>query len=203
MHTRQPTALKCKLKQIKEGKMVSEGNNDLVEINGRRVGRVNVIGTITHKYENRERMFTFANLDDGTAVMSLRVFKEGTKFLEDVKVGDIVNAVASVREYEDKKYLSPLTVKKVTNPNKWLLRKIRLNQKSGVKKTSKSKESTPEKSKEKVLKVMKEYSDEGIVFDHLIEETGLERGEVENVVNELLEKGEAFEPKPNTLKILD
>ncbi|MBR9678092.1 MAG: hypothetical protein GOU97_02270 [Nanoarchaeota archaeon] len=193
MHTKQPTALKCDIKTIKSGVPIKENGKELVLIDGKKIGRINVIGTVMHKFENKERMFVFSNIDDGTGVISLRFFKENTKKMEGVLVGDMVNVIAGVREFEKNVYLSPISIKKVLNPNSWLLRKIELSKKEEV----------PETSKNQVLKVLKKFSDKGTSFDEIVEESGLAKEDVENIVSELLEKGVVFEPKPNTLKMLE
>ncbi len=193
MHTKQPTALKCDVKTIKSGVPIKENGKELVLIDGKKIGRINVIGTVMHKFENKERMFVFSNIDDGTGVISLRFFKENTKKMEGILVGDMVNVIAGVREFEKNVYLSPISIKKVLNPNSWLLRKIELSKKEEV----------PETSKNQVLKVLKKFSDNGTSFDEIVEESGLAKKDVENIVSELLEKGVVFEPKPNTLKMLE
>src|SRR3989339_1539867 len=95
-----------------------------VEIRNQKISRVNIVGSIVDKFTN-ENSLSF-NLDDGSGVLRLRIWNEGTNAFSDVEVGDIVLVVGKVKEYNGFVYITPEIIRKIDNPLWLKVRKLEL-----------------------------------------------------------------------------
>ncbi|MFP4403386.1 MAG: hypothetical protein ACOC3X_01115 [Nanoarchaeota archaeon] len=212
------TAKKVKIKEIKEGKYIKideEWEPNYVEtVSGKKVSRINVLGSVVSEVTTEGgNSFLF---DDGSDNITIRSFEE---FKTDIKLGDILLIIGRPREFSNEFYILPEIIKKIEkDKEKWIeLRKIELNSYDDEKKVETIKKEEEEKSinqEEKddvklnsfdlVLNVIKELDkdDDGAEIEAIIEKVGLDRETTENVINNLLMDGEAFEIKPGRLKLL-
>lgn len=79
--------------------------------------------------------YAAVTLDDGSDTIRLKVFKT-TKPLDSLNVGDVVDAIGKVREYEGERYMIVEIAKKVDDPNYELMRRLELvHKEGGMKKT--------------------------------------------------------------------
>jgi RPA family protein len=131
------TAYKVRIADIINGEYVSDDFGSYLKNLNLKITRVRLMGTIIDKrlYEGGENPdFTegpgersnhaFIVLDDGSGIIRLKTWKKDIEKLSRVEVGDIVDAVARVREYQDEIYAVPEFVNKIENPNWELLREI-------------------------------------------------------------------------------
>lgn len=219
-------AFKVSINDVQEGDFIKQDGwePNFVEINGNKVSRANLLGTVVMKSDENNLM-----IDDGSGRMQLRVFEDNLLF-KDVDVGDLVNTIGRIREFGMEKYLIPEIIKKITNSLWAEVRKRELkvsqnstvsmnNNSSGVVdkkiKTNEVKENeTPveeiavdsdegeDDEYDKVIKIIKEKDNgEGILVEEIFEETGI--SEQEEIINQLLMKGEIFEIKPGKYKVLE
>ncbi|MFB6075851.1 MAG: OB-fold nucleic acid binding domain-containing protein [Candidatus Aenigmatarchaeota archaeon] len=85
---------------------------------GRKVSRVNLLGTIMKKFINDDGDYGFIVIDDETETIRAKVF-QNTSILEGIKEGQLVKVIGKVREYNDELYLNLEHVKELGDPN-WL-----------------------------------------------------------------------------------
>ncbi len=216
------TAVKMRVSDIKGSEYVkAEGEwqpNYLLTQNNLKVSRVNVIGTTIDSEDNS---FT---IDDGTDKVVVRSFEEMKTI---PRIGEIVLLIGKPRDFNGI-YIVPEIIKRIESQQKdWMeLRKLELKD-SGDERKKEEKESSRnnfgEEEKEAAEKQESEVTSNGSnkVFDtvmqamrdldegngadtdEIIAKTGFPEQEVENIINNLLVDGEAFEIKPGKLKLLD
>jgi RPA family protein len=129
---------------------------------GEEVSRVRILGTVVAKFVGEEERYAFVTLDDGTDTIRLKVFKT-SKPLGSLNIGDIVDVIGKVKEYEGERYLIPEVVIKVDDPNYEILRRLELIYK--------------EKMLKKVKKFIEEHKDMSVedLRKELIEKQGIEK----------------------------
>lgn len=174
-----------------------ESSAGYVKINGNVVSRVNFIGNLVYKME--ENGYYNAIIDDGTAKISLKSF-EKKAFFSNIDVGDIILVVGKVREYGNERYVMPEIIKKIDAS--WMsLRKLELKDEAIVCKAEVKDPSENIDSGKNVYELIKKLDvGDGTAMEDLI---GNYNGDVEKIVNKLLENGDVFEIKPGRLKVLE
>jgi RPA family protein len=108
------TAYKCTIKTILNNPYIhKEGwEPSYIQVNTNQVSRVNILATIVSKDENS---FT---IDDGTAKIQVMLFTEPQR-ADNLNVGDVILIIARPREYNNKKFVVPEIMRKITEP-KWI-----------------------------------------------------------------------------------
>ncbi len=186
-------------------------------INGKKVFRVNLICSIVDKYSGEN--YSSITVDDGSGVISIKAWKEGTALLSDFDVGDLVMIVGKVKSYNGI-YVVPEIVRKLDNPFWLKLRKLELAKEYGEtgrvevnsiniseEKINQDAENVVEEkvedsnSREKVLRLIESFdSGNGADFADVVKNSGLESAE--NVINELIQEGEVFELHKGKLRVM-
>ena len=182
------------------GKVVMEGERiSHIDIDGKRVVRVNVIANIVDKYiQEGEKKFGSLTLDDATGQIKLKVFGEDIGKFNSLEQGDTLLVIGLLRSWNDELYITPEIIKK-KDPAFLLVRKLEVERDEP--KILDKKEVA--ELKDKILGMIKQEEDKGgIDVDKII----LELKENPNVVNaeikKLLEDGAAYEPRPGKLRWL-
>ncbi|MEM7815260.1 MAG: OB-fold nucleic acid binding domain-containing protein, partial [Candidatus Aenigmatarchaeota archaeon] len=119
-------ALKVRIAEIAKGKWVPrEGLNPnyLLTRTGRRLSRVRVLATVVHKFVSQDRKFSSITLDDGTETIRAKAF--GSGIFDSIKVGDIVDVVGKLKQYNEELYIAPEIVVPV-DANWELLRELEI-----------------------------------------------------------------------------
>lgn len=122
------TAKKTRINDIINGEYFQkEGfeSNYVVTPFGRKVSRVNIIGTVMKKFVTEDGSYGFIVLDDETETIRAKVFKDISP-LKDIKEGDLVKVIGKVREYEGEIYLNLEHAKPTKNPNWITLRMLEI-----------------------------------------------------------------------------
>jgi RPA family protein len=140
MESRRLTAKKAGIAEIAEGKFVKKAGfeSSYVLTNlGRRLSRVRVMGLIVDKFISDDGNYGTITLDDSTETLRCKVFVN-PKMFDGINVGDLVDVVGKVKEYNGELYLVPETVRGV-EPNMETLRILELKkiwkaQKESIKK---------------------------------------------------------------------
>jgi hypothetical protein len=200
------TAYKCNISSIQNGVFVKktgwESNYVMTEFGD--FSRVNIIAVVVGKDDNT------ITVDDGTGNISARFFDNSGK-INEINVGDLVLIIARPREFNSQMYLTPEIVKKIDRS--WinyrrkeltLVKKIRKVDtiKSEVPKIVEVAESThTASSKEKIIKIISELdTGTGVNVDDLIRLSKISNAE--DILNDMVLKGEIFEIKPGKLKMM-
>ena len=191
------TAIKTEIKDIVDGRYVkAEGfeSNYVITPNGLKISRARILGTVMTKFITEDGNYGFIVLDDETDTLRVKAFKN-TKIFDNIDVGDLVDVIGKIREYDEEIYLSPEIVRKIENPNFLILRKAELlNQKKEF-----------EEIKKKVKGFMKSTTDLDEIRK-LAEAEGIDPGIVESIAEseeKEPEKEDKKSLKDSILKIID
>ncbi len=195
------TAYIVQIKDILEGKLIKEEGwiPNHIEIGGKQVSRVNIIGTIIDSsLKNNVQTLIF---DDGSGKITVRNFDKPF----DVKIGDVVLLIGRIRQYGQEIYLSPEIIKKNIN-TKWnILWKKRMLQhmETDNKEIDETKKEVvkdePQSQREKILNKIRDLDDgSGASYEEILNEFHDEK-----YIGTLLLEGDVFEIKPGRLKVLD
>lgn len=202
------TAYKCDIATLLAGVFVKkEGweSNYLMTAYGD-FSRVNIIAAVVGKDEQG------ILLDDGTGRISARSF-EDKAVLQQVMPGAIVMCIGRPREYNGQVYLVIELIKQINNPG-WiayrrkeltLIQKVRdmqtIQKPTQIVDTQSAPSETTLSAKEKVLKIVQDIDDgTGASIDDVIKLSKVRNAE--DLIMDMLLKGEVFEIKAGRIKIL-
>ena len=198
-----------------------------VQINNKKVSRVNIVANSIAKFQNEEGTYISLTLDDGSDNIPLKVWNEDTKILEEVNIGDMILTVARVRQYNNQIYLVPEIIKKLEKSDWMVLRKKELMAEYGERIQAETVQEKPEEEpiiitpqptlqeetvednsseneRQKILSIIeKTDSGEGVEITQLTTESDLGEQTTSNLIQELLKEGEIFEIKPGRIKLIE
>ena len=190
-------------------------NPNYIEFKDKKVSRVNLVATVVSKYLSENGNYGAVTLDDGTETIRVKAFGPEVSKVADIKVGDIVQFIGKIKEYQEEKYLTSEVLRRVDDPNWILVRKIELK-KPKISLSSIPKPKVPEKVAERKLQeddesISKNISDlirkldagEGAQVEEVMEKSGMEPDDAKNIIIGLLKAGDVYEPKKGKLKLLD
>ena len=214
------TSAKVKIRDITEGKYVpGEGlsPNYVLSPAGRRLSRVWITGTVVAKYVMSEKNFYTVTLDDSSATIRAKAF--GSRILEKLSEGDIAEIIGKIRQYGDEVYVMPEVVWKA-GVNSEMMRELDIRQAAEDWKQkvsivldcrkqaadseelkNLSSETGMQEQKSRILSVIEDLdAGEGCDYAALMKKAGLEEQKLDEIVQELLEEGSCFEPRPGKIK---
>lgn len=195
-------AQKVSIKDLVDGQYFKEEgwNPNYVLVDGVKVSRVNLIGTVISKEEGDNSISVV--LDDGSGQISIRSF-EDKKSLEELNIGESVLIIGRPREYGERYVL--VEVLKKLDDKKWIkVRKLELGGGTAPVKTEAVVEETVEAEQDsvadKVIECIKKLdSGEGVDFESVLEQIPGSK----ETIDALLKEGDIFEVKPGRLKVLE
>ncbi len=91
-----------------------------------RINRARIMGTVVDKFMRDDKSYATMRLDDGSATIRVRAWGSDTSQLESFKIGDIVDVIGRVREFEGEVYLTPEIMLTVEDPNWELVRELEI-----------------------------------------------------------------------------
>jgi RPA family protein len=195
-------AFKLTIGEILSGTPTLDGERfSFLDLNGKRVVRVNVIGNVIEKYDNEgEKTYSFLTIDDGSGQLKLKSFGEDADKVKDLTQGQTVLVIGVLRSFNNELYVTPEIVKE-QDPKYLLLRK---------KETDKNKPKdigVPREQiiavKDKILGVIKNAGDTGMEMTKLKEDLKeISPNIVDQEIQKFLEEGILFEPRPGIIKYL-
>ena len=187
-------AIKIRIKDVVEGKFFSGSKEELkpsyiITKFGEMISRVNILGTVIDKFVNDAESYMFFLIDDGTSSIRVKLFKDLVEKFKDIDIGDLVLVIGKVKQYLDEVYINGEIVRRVTDPNYEIYRKLEL-----IKSIRKAKETIKE-----IKKLKEELSEEE--FKHVVKE----RYNLDEKSLEMILKTEREEKdfKPQILKLID
>ena len=197
-------AYKLTILDITNGEVIKEGiSPGYLKLGNLIVSRVNIIATVVYKSEDAAA-YVSALVDDGTGKIMLRSFENKTIFSK-VDIGDIVLVIGRIREFNSERYVIAEILKKIDDPDWVSIRKLELKKRLGVygkKEESKIQEDTSPKINEGICTLIKKFdSGEGAYIEDVIKNSGM--ADAEEIIKNLLEKGDIFELRPGKLKVLE
>jgi RPA family protein len=150
--------------------------------------RARIMGTIVNTYVTSDNNYGFFVVDDNTETIRVKVFN-GARMIKRMRVGQLVDIFGTVEEYKGEVYIKPELVKRVKDPNLYLLRMVELL-------------GTQKPAGEKVLKILQESKDEdGVGMEELEKLSGLDRSAIQELLAQLMLKGAVYEPTKGCFKI--
>lgn len=123
------TANKVKIKELNHGEYVHspEGEpNYLITPWDREVLRVNLVATVVDKFVRDDGGYATLTLDDGSGTIRAKGWSDGASEIEEFGVGDLVNVIGKVREYEGEIHLVQEVIRELEDPNWELVRELEI-----------------------------------------------------------------------------
>jgi len=197
------------LNQLKEENFVqrkTDFESSYILLNEKKISRINVIANVVNKFRSEDGNYVSITIDDGTAQLRLKTWRDDIKILEKINIGDIVLVIGKVKYYNNEVYILPEIVKQV-DPNFELLRKLELIKEYGTPKNEIIKEDEPEIVYEEIkfnsnnlrnelLNLIEKNEEKfGITLEDIKVELHVNLNELNNVLEELLKEGQVYEVK--------
>jgi RPA family protein len=238
-------ARKVKIKSLTGGKFVQQNGFNpsyVLSPDGQRLARVRLLATIVDKFVSEDKKFSSITLDDGSDTIRAKAFN--SLILEQVAIGDIVDVIGRVRQYNEELYIVPEVLWKV-GPEWEMLRELEIRKEKKEiekiktlvlkyqKQTSDVEELKrlmaefgveaeeveaiieaqsnveedetiqAEQLKERILELIGQLDHgDGADYGQLIEASGLPETKLDTIIEELLNDGSCFEPRPGKIKRL-
>jgi len=198
-------ALKQRIGDVLIGKPFFEGEKFLyIELDGKPLTRVNVIGNIVDKYESDgEKKYMFMTLDDGSGQIKLKVFGDDCEKFKEVTQGQTVAVIGVLRHWNNETYIQPEGISE-KDPRYLLLRKLETEKERNETAAPIETKAESMEIKDQILEAIKTSEDDGGIDTEQIilkfRETSPEA--INTEVQKLLEEGIIFEPRPGRLRYL-
>jgi len=189
-------AYKLKIGDILRGKtMIEDERFSFLELDGKRVVRINLIGSIVDKYDSEERNYIFLTIDDGSGQIKIKAFGDDSEKLKNINHGQIILCVGILRYFNNEIYISPEIVK--NQDSKYLLlRKLEIDK-------QKPQTQSQGDTKNKIIEEIKKHESEGgVETEKLIVNLNEPSQIVNQEIQKLFEDGMIFEPRPGVLRWL-
>lgn len=136
-------------------------NPNYVELDSKKVSRVNVVATVVSKFVSEDGNFGSLTLDDGTDTIRVKGFGPDVPKIADTNIGAIVRFIGKVKEYNEEIYFSPEIIRELEDPNWIIVRKLELPEPKEIPKdeeTSEKLKEEPKKEVEEKKEISKEES---------------------------------------------
>lgn len=188
-----------------------------LDVDGKKVSRINLIATAVQKTETEDKSYSSLTVDDGSAQIRIKTWRDDTKLLSQVNVSDVLIIIGKIREYQDEIYITPEIVKKVSSklqilrnlelykeygkpkPLSIILRKQALEEKSFNVEEERIGDNQEQK-RQKLLNRIEELDDGGgAEISKLISDSGLP--DAEKILQSLLLEGEVFNISSSKVKL--
>lgn len=206
-------AYKCSISELNKGVFIKKTGWDssFVMTNYGDFSRVNLIAVVVGK---DEKYFT---MEDGTGKINGRFFENAEQELEKIDIGDLILIIGRPREFNNEIYITPEIIKKIHN-KAWIMyrrkelllfKQIRNVEEYRSSVQTKSKNIEPElvessntlSSKEKIAKTITNLDNgDGAEIDSVIKLSKV--GNAEDLISDMIMKGEIFEAKAGKLKLM-
>ena len=201
-------AYKIPIKQILDNQYIKEEGEwspNYIQIQNRKVSRVNVFAVVVSAEKDNESMYDNVIIDDGTGKITVRSFEGGQQF-EGIEVGNPVTVIGRPREYANERYIVAEIIKKVSDPVWAEVRKRELHpdveEPTEQPPTQKTQPKPQPDTNSKVVAAIKELdSGSGADMQEIVNSLNVENPEA--MIQRMLEQGEVFEIKPGKIKVLE
>ncbi len=203
------TAKRVRIVDLVSGEWVKKEGMEpsyVVTPSGDAVSRARITGTIVGKFTSEDGNFSSVTIDDSTATMRAKLWRE-IELLNGAGVGDLVNLIGKVREYEGEIYIVPEVIRKITPDEESLMRleilakmkKVPVPAEKMVRKPKPEPSNEEGDLRKKVLSLI-ESSPDGVKYSDLMQQAGGAEDALEGIINELLGEGVCYEPVPGKIK---
>ena len=195
-------------------KQDGEWESNYFLVRNKKVSRVNVVSTVIDKYLQDDNSYGYLEVDDGSAKIRIKAWREDVNFLEDVNIGDVILLIGRSRKYNEEVYVTPEIINVITNLNWVKFRKLELEKEYGkptkvfmerpvaigiTKVIEEEKKDVSSSSiKKRILDLINQKEEIG--YDDLVSKSGLKKEETDSVIKELVKGGEIFFPRPQYIR---
>ncbi len=215
------TAFKLKISEMLSGNTVSSNNLNFLEINDKKITRVNIIANVIDKFVSEgEKRYAALTIDDASGQIRVKAFGDDIEKIRMAEIGDTVLVIGNPRFFNNELYILPEILKPVES--RWLVaRKFELEKnkskkisaevaqtKTGEieaeKITSDEKQQTAKDSsllRKQILELLKK-NEEGFDIDKIIMTLHAPVEEINSTITNMLEDAEIYEPKPGRIRLL-
>jgi hypothetical protein len=174
---------------------------------GKIVNRVNVIANVIDKFEGEN--LSIITIDDSTGIIEVRDFEKSIE----ADIGDVVLAIGTLKNYNEKIYIAKEIVKKVSPL--WLIaRKLELEKLFGLK-PSYEKESGETESKilekektgievivwEKIKEMALQDENQEVELEKLYLQLDFPLQQIKEVIEKFIDEAKIYEPRPGIIKL--
>ena len=119
-------AYKMRIIDLVNGKLKNDGAGAVLSTPFGESKEARILGTIIDSYRNNENTYGALTIDDGTSTTRLKAWSDKVQLLDKFKIGDMVDIIGRVGEFQDEVYLIPDVIIPV-EPNYWLFRELELS----------------------------------------------------------------------------
>lgn len=227
------TAIKVHINQLISGKYVKDDVNNYLETElGVSLSRARILGTIVGKWMPNTQNAVKSDrtpqasiiIDDGTETIRVKTWKEDIKMLDDHEMGDVVDIIGRVRQYENEIYITPEIIRKIEDPNWELVRELEIIEFMERIKSSTKFQARSVKPQETGIhdssELVADQNKKGIFKDKIVELiNNLDKGngvssnqlkkladipevDFQDVLMELINEGTIYQPNPGKYRIL-
>lgn len=123
------TAYKLKIEDMVRGQYVRSAEGEpsrLITPWGQEVLRANLIATVVDKFVRDDNGYATLRLDDGSETIRAKAWGEDVEHMAEFAVGDLVEVIGRVREYEGEIHLVPEVLERVEDPNWEFVRELEI-----------------------------------------------------------------------------
>ena len=195
------TAKKVRIADITNGEWVKKEGMEpsfILTNYKERISRARVLGTVVAKFMREDGNFGSITIDDGSDTIRAKTFKT-VKPVEGIEIGNVIDIVGKIREYNGEVYVMPEVLLRVENPNLELLRALEIHKK--LRDFESGARGEPVDVKEDVRKeILTLMGEKSISYNDILKKVDASEKDIEYVINELLSEGICYEPKPGMLK---
>jgi len=220
-------AYKVWISQLVNNKYVKqegEFESSYIEANGKKISRVNIIATVVNKFSSDDRGYISITIDDGSSEIRLKTWGDDSKMIANINSGEVILAIAKVREYNNEIYLTPELVKTINDLNWEIARKLELLREYGFVKKLETinhdvqntmqetkKEYTEERIENSISNdrrqvvldmINKLATSDGISINEISRQSGLSIEEVNIIINDLVKEGEIYKSKAGVVNLV-
>ena len=202
-------------------KTAGEWEPNYLQLEEKKISRVNLLCHVVDKFTKEDESYSFLTLDDGSAKIALKTWKEEVKLFSDIHVGDLILVVGKVKDFNNKIFISPEIVKKLDNPLWAKARHLFLKKEHGepqkliqeeTTEQDKSSEETftvveekvsnePFNKRQKLLDLIEQLdTNNGAEQTLVVHQSGILKEEAQNILDSLIKEGEVFEIHPGKLR---
>lgn len=193
------------LKEENYVQTTGEFESNYILFNDKQITRVNIIGNVINKFNSEDGNYIAITIDDSSAQIRLKTWREDTKILNKIEIGDVVLIIGKIKKYNDEFYILPEIVKKVS-VNDELLRKLELIKEYGFP----SEQILTEKEEPKIeyeeidfssndlrnklLSLIEKYEENlGVTLGEIKLQLHYKIEEINKILEELLKEGEIYQ----------
>jgi RPA family protein len=204
-------AFKLRIGDLLRGNPIIEAERfSFLDLDNKKVARINLAGSIVDKYESEERNYIFLTIDDGTGQIKIKAFGDDSEKLKDVEQGQTIILIGFLRYFNNELYITPEIVREL-DPRYLLVRKLEVERfnpvavqnQTQIQSSNQSQEQVQNTIKDKIIEQIKIHEPNGGIETEKLSANLNETPEiVTQEIQKLIGEGLVFEPRPGIVRWL-